>query len=78
MKKLMHDLVKIRVRPYYIYQCVGNHVPTEDPIICIKKEIASKKQSHVLQIAQKEQEPCFQGLAHCLSQLKKVFVQHVS
>ena len=21
MKKLMHDLVKIRVRPYYIYQC---------------------------------------------------------
>ena len=22
MKKLMHDLVKIRVRPYYIYQCV--------------------------------------------------------
>jgi lysine 2,3-aminomutase len=101
----MHDLVKIRVRPYYIYQCdlsegishfrapiskgleimeglrghtSGYAVPTEDPIICIKKEIASKKQSHVLQIAQKEQEPCFQGLAHCLSQLKKVFVQHVS
>ncbi|RPK13031.1 Lysine 2,3-aminomutase [Priestia endophytica] len=105
MKKLMHDLVKIRVRPYYIYQCdlsegishfrapiskgleimeglrghtSGYAVPTEAPIICIKKEIASKKQSHVLQIAQKEQEPCFQGLAHCLSQLKKVFVQHVS